>query len=96
MSNILCLLGQIYIYILIVHVILSFVFAFKPDWRPPEWIRPLLNFIGTVVDPPVQFLRRFIPPLRSGAMAIDLGFLVWFLIVRFVLLPILCQIGGGF
>ena len=94
MNNILCLIGQIYTYILFAYVILSFVFAFKPEWRPQEGLRPVMNVVYALVDPPVQLLRRYIPPLRSGAMAIDLAFLVWFLVVRFVLIPLLCQIGG--
>ena len=91
MGSILCLIAQIYMYILFARVIISFVFLFRPDWRPPPGLRPLLDLIYAATDPPVNFLRRFIPPLRSGAVALDLAFLVWFLIVAYVLRPILCS-----
>jgi YggT family protein len=91
MGSILCLIAQIYMYILFARVIISFVFLFRPDWRPPSGLRPLLDLIYAATDPPVNFLRRFIPPLRSGAVALDLAFLVWFLLVAYVLRPILCS-----
>jgi YggT family protein len=92
MGSILCLIGQIYMYILFGRVIISFIFLFRPDWRPPAGLRPVLDLIYAATDPPVNFLRRFIPPLRSGAVALDLAFLVWFLIVAYVLRPALCSI----
>jgi len=39
----------------------------------------------TVTDPPLKFLRRFIPPLRLGGVALDLSFLVLFIIVNILL-----------
>jgi YggT family protein len=44
--------------------------------RPPAWLIPVLELTYTVTDPPLQFLRRLIPPLRIGNMAIDLAFTV--------------------
>lgn len=91
MGSILCLIAQIYLYILIARVVISFVFLFRPDWRPPQGLRPLLDLIYAATDPPVNFLRRFIPPLRSGTVALDLAFVVWFLLVQFVIIPIFCS-----
>ena len=91
MGSILCLIAQIYLYILIARVVISFVFLFRPDWRPPSGLRPLLDLIYAATDPPVNFLRRFIPPLRSGAVALDLAIVVWFLLVQFVISPIFCS-----
>lgn len=76
-----CLSLRVYSFFLYGRVIISFVFLFKPDWRPPEGLRPILDFIYLLTDPPVNLLRKYIPPLQSGAMAIDLAFLVWFLLV---------------
>ena len=90
MASVLCLVVRLYIWVLFGRVIISFVFLFRPDWRPPSGIRPLLDLIYAVTDPPVNFLRRYIPPLRSGAVALDLAFIVWFFIVQLVISPILC------
>jgi YggT family protein len=91
MASILCSLVSIYVYVLFARVILSFVFLFRPDWRPPAGIRPLLDFTYAITDPPVNFLRRYIPPLRSGAMALDLAFIVWFIFVSYFLRAIVCR-----
>ena len=41
--------------------------------------------IYTVTDPPIRLFRRFIPPLRVGAIAIDFGFALTMLLC-FILL----------
>jgi len=94
MASVPCLIVRLYMGILFARVIISFVFLFRPDWRPPSGIRPLLDLVYAVTDPPVNFLRRFIPPLRSGAIALDLAFIVWFIIVAYVIRGIFCL--GGF
>lgn len=87
----LCLLVQIYVYILIARVIISFVFLFRPGWVPPSWLRPVLEVIYAVTDPPINFLRRFIP--QPFGVPLDLSFLAWFLIIQFLIAPVLCSIG---
>jgi len=37
--------------------------------------------IFTATDPPLRFLRRYIPPLRLGSVALDLSFMVLFFVV---------------
>lgn len=54
-------------------------------------IRPLLDMVYAVTDPPVNLLRRYIPPLQAGAIAFDLAFLVWFLVIQFLIGPLLCR-----
>ena len=88
----LCLIAAAYRYVLFGRVIVSFVFMFRPDWSPRGALRGILEMIYALTDPPVNFIRRFIPPLRSGAMALDLAFIVWALLVFYVLTPALCSI----
>lgn len=90
-GDLLCRLLQLYVYVLLARVILSFIPMASPTWRPPEALRPIFAFVYAVTDPPVDFLRRFIPPLRAGAMAFDLAFLAWWFIYRLLVLPVLCQ-----
>lgn len=91
-GGLLCRILQLYFYVLLARVVLSFIPLASPSWRPPEWFRPILSFIYAITDPPVDFLRRFIPPLRAGAMAFDLAFLVWALLYQLVVFPLLCQL----
>jgi len=39
----------------------------------------------TITDPPLKFLRRFIKPIRLGSVALDLSFMILFLVVSILL-----------
>lgn len=81
---VLCQALFFYVIILWARVIFSFAIAFKPDLQANDGLMSLVRFVSVLTDPPVDFLRQFIPPLRSGAMALDLAFIAWFLIVIFI------------
>ncbi len=70
----------IYYYIVIARAIFSFVFLFKPDFRPPDALRPVLEFIYSMTDPPLNFLRRHIP--QPAGLPIDLSFIVMILMLQ--------------
>jgi YggT family protein len=57
---------------------------FARNWRPSGPIVLLLEAIYSVTDPPLKALRRVIPPLRLGSVAIDLGFLVLIIGVQII------------
>jgi YggT family protein len=80
-SHPLCLLGQLYVIILIARAILSW-FPIRSD----SPLIPLIRFLHAVTEPILVPLRRVIPP----AGMFDLSFLVAFLIIQIVIVPILC------
>ncbi len=71
----------IYWLILIGRLIFDWVQVFARDWRPKGPILVVAEAIYTMTDPPLNFLRRFIPPLRLGQISLDLSFLVLILLV---------------
>jgi YggT family protein len=75
----------IYLVILIGRMIFGWVQVFARDWRPTGILLVLAEAIFTVTDPPLKFLRRFIPPLRLGMVAMDLSFMVLFIVVLILL-----------
>ncbi len=77
-------LCRLYTYVLIARVILDFVQIFKPDWRPQGLILLLARAVYIVTDPPLRFLARYIPPLRMGGVAFDVGFVVLYFAVQLV------------
>jgi YggT family protein len=79
----LCALGQIYVLILIGRAVLSW---FPPSEDSP--INPIRRFLYLVTEPVLAPLRRIIPP----AGMLDLSFLVLFVVIEFVVIPLLCRI----
>jgi YggT family protein len=75
----------LYLVVLIGRMIFSWVQVFARDWRPKGIILVLAEAIFTLTDPPLKFLRRFIPPLRIGMAALDLSFTVLFIVLLILL-----------
>jgi YggT family protein len=75
----------IYLVILVGRMIFGWIQVFARDWRPTGIVLVLAEAIFTVTDPPLKFLRRFIPPLRLGMVAMDLSFMVLFIVVLILL-----------
>ncbi|MER5625444.1 MULTISPECIES: YggT family protein [Streptosporangium] len=80
-SGILVFVLSIYLVLLIGRMIFETVQAFARQWRPTGIVLVLAEAVYTVTDPPLKFLRRFIPPLRLGTVAFDLSFTVLFIVV---------------
>lgn len=73
--DLLCTLLFAYWIVLLLHVVFSWV----P--RPPEPIVPLVRGVRALVEPVAAPLRRAIPPLQTGGIALDLSILVLFFAV---------------
>lgn len=86
-AQILNALVLIFVLILLVRLILDWVPMFNREWRPRGAGLVVAEIVYTVTDPPIRFLRRFIPPLRVGGIAIDFAFAITMLLC-FVLLGI--------
>ncbi|MCZ7413768.1 MULTISPECIES: YggT family protein [unclassified Streptomyces] len=81
---------NVFLYVLIFRLIMDYVFMFARSWQPGKAMVVVLEGTYTVTDPPLKLLRRFIPPLRFGGVALDLSFFVLMIIVF-----ILIRIVGG-
>jgi YggT family protein len=75
----------IYLVILVGRMIFSWVQVFARDWRPSGILLVIAESIFTVTDPPLRFLRRFLPSLRIGMVALDLSFMVLFIVILILL-----------
>ncbi|NUT40351.1 MAG: YggT family protein [Thermoactinospora sp.] len=80
-SQILVVVLSLYLVLLIGRMIFETVQAFARSWRPSGVVLILAEATYTATDPPLKFLRRFIPPLRLGTVAFDLSFTVLFIVV---------------
>lgn len=66
----------IYIVILLARLVLEYIPMFNREWRPRGVTLVLAEIVYTVTDPPIKLIRRVIPPLRIGGIAIDFGFAI--------------------
>lgn len=71
----------IYFLLLIFRLIMDFVFQFARSYEPRGIMLVALEITYTLTDPPLKLIRRFIPPLRLGGIAIDLAFLILIILV---------------
>ncbi|MFM8192966.1 MAG: YggT family protein [Actinomycetota bacterium] len=69
---------NLFLIALFARLILDYVRMFRPSWRPRGIILPLAEIIYMITDKPLGFVRRFIPPLRMGPVALDLSFIALF------------------
>jgi len=86
-ASILNLVVLLYILVLFARLVLEYIPMFNREWRPKGALLVVAEVTYTVTDPPIRFLRRFIPPLRFGGIAIDFAFALTMLIC-FVLLQV--------
>lgn len=68
----------LYGYVLLARVLLS--------WFPhlPDGLRPVVELIYAVTEPVIRVARPLIPPVRIGAVALDLSILVVFFVLQLV------------
>jgi YggT family protein len=70
-----------------VRFVVDWVQVFARSWSPGGPVLVLLEVVYSVTDPPIKALRRVIPPLRLGGVALDLSFII-VIITAYVLLRV--------
>ena len=63
-----------------VRLILDFVVSFNRGWRPSGFGLVLAEVVFTITDPPIKLVRRFVPPVRFGGIALDLAWTIVMLV----------------
>jgi YggT family protein len=76
---------ELYLLLLIGTMVISWIRAFAREWQPTGVVLVICESVLTMTDPPLKFLRRYIPPLRLGTVALDLSFMVLFIVVLILL-----------
>ena len=77
----------IFLALMLVRLVVDWVQIFARSWTPTGVVLFVLEIVYTVTDPPILFVRRFVPPLRIGSVALDTSFLI--VLVAVYLLQIL-------
>lgn len=69
----------LYLLVLIARLVLDIVRMLARDWQPKGFVLIVAETIYTLTDPPLNLLRKVIPPIRLGAVSLDIAFLVLFI-----------------
>jgi YggT family protein len=67
---------RLFLILLFARFVVDWVQVFARSWTPRGVVLVLLEVIYSVTDPPIKLVRRFVPPLRLGAIVIDTAFII--------------------
>lgn len=87
-AGVLYLAVLVYLLLLLARLVLEWIQSYAREYRPSGLVLVLFEVVYTLTDPPVLALRRLIPPLRVGAVALDLSLMV-LLVLGWILLRVL-------
>jgi YggT family protein len=63
--------------------VLDLAQSFSRGWRPRGAVLVIAEIAYTVTDPPIRAVRKVLPPVRLGSVALDFG---WSLIMLAVII----------
>jgi YggT family protein len=72
---------SVYLVLLIGRLIFSWIQVYARSWSPTGILLVVAEGVYSATDPPLNFLRRYIPAPRLGRVALDLSFMLLFLVV---------------
>lgn len=73
---------RLYTLVLIIRIIIEMIQSFSRQFNPPRWFMIIAEPLFVITDPPVKALRRIVPPMQMGGVALDLSVLVLFIILQ--------------
>ena len=76
---------QLFLFALLGRLILDYVRMFARNWKPSGISLYLVEAVYAITDQPMRFVGRFIPPLRLGAVSLDMSFIVLFFGVQLLM-----------
>ncbi len=78
---ILLLVLNVFLGLMLIRLVVDWVQVFARSWSPKGPVLFVLEIVYTITDPPIVFVRRFVPPLRLGAVMLDTSFLIVLVVV---------------
>lgn len=90
-AGVLYLAVLLYLILLVARLVLEWIQSYAREYRPTGLVLVLFEVVYTLTDPPVKGLRRLIPPLRLGAVSLDLSLMI-LLLVGWILLRVLAGV----
>ncbi|PXY80892.1 hemolysin [Bifidobacterium indicum] len=70
-----------YLFVLFIRMIVDWTMILMPRWYPRGVVSSLIRVIYALTEPPLRWLRRYIPPLPMGRIQLDVSFMVLYFIL---------------
>ncbi|MCI1983209.1 MAG: YggT family protein [Bifidobacteriaceae bacterium] len=70
-----------YVTVLFARMIVDWVFVLARGWRPRGVVNDIIRVIYGLTEPPLRFLRRYVPSLPLGPVRLDVSFIVLYFIL---------------
>ena len=80
-ASILDLILFVFLGLMLIRLVVDWVQVFARSWTPSGPVLVVLEIVYSITDPPIRFVRRFVPPLRLGAVTLDTSFLIVLIVV---------------
>ena len=85
--GIICVLLTVLLLLLLANVVISWLLT--AGWRPRGAVYQLVDAIYRVTNPIFRPVRGLLPPIRMGAMGLDLSPLIIFIVIS-ILRSVIC------
>ena len=76
---------RLFFYTLIIRFILDWIQVLSRNWRTQGPILVIAEIVYSITDPPLNWIRKFIKPIRLGTIKLDLAFIVLFFGIQFLM-----------
>ena len=81
LGSILLVAVSLYSWILLARIVIEMIQSFSRQFNPPRWFMMVAEVLFVITAPPVKALRKVIPPLQLGGIALDVSIIVLFLLL---------------
>ena len=71
---------SLFILVMWARLIIDFVVNFNRGWKPSGFGLVLAEVVFTITDPPIKLVRRVLPPVRFGGVALDFAWTIVMLV----------------
>ncbi|WP_230469620.1 YggT family protein [Gardnerella vaginalis] len=70
-----------YLCIMVIRMIVDWLMVLVPRMRLQGIFAVLMNIIYSITEPPLRWLRRFVPPVRCGNISIDVSYMLLYVVL---------------
>lgn len=75
---------DVYLAILVVRMVIDWILGLARRWSPRGLMADVIRIVYELTEPPLRWLRRWIPSVPLGPVRLDVSFLVLYFVLGLV------------